>query len=86
MLSKLGNGQIEVASYEHPRMIMNLKVVVGISRSRLDWKYVEDRVRLFACRRLGVTSLPTKVCVFSEVSRRRKTEVSYFTSQFVNNY
>ncbi len=33
-----------------------------------------------------VTSLPTKVRVFSEVSRRRKTEVSYFTPQFLKNY
>jgi hypothetical protein len=33
-----------------------------------------------------LTSLLTKVRVFSEVSRRRKTEVSYFTSQFLNNY
>ena len=33
-----------------------------------------------------VTSLPTKVRVFSDIFRDRKTKVAYFTSQFLNNY
>ena len=33
-----------------------------------------------------ITSLPTKVRVFSDIFRDRKTKVAYFTSQFLNNY
>ena len=33
-----------------------------------------------------LTSQTSKVCGFSEVFRHRKTEVAYFTIQFLNNY
>jgi len=35
---------------------------------------------------LYLISLPTKVRVFSDIFRDRKTKVAYFTSQFLNNY
>ena len=33
-----------------------------------------------------VTSLRTKVRVFSDIFRHRKTKVAHFTSQFLHNY
>jgi hypothetical protein len=40
----------------------------------------------FLVNTLTLTSLPTKVRVFSDIFRDRKTKVAYFTSQFLNNY
>jgi len=55
-----------------------------LALARLSLKPVQRPPALV--QRQQLTSLPTKVRVFSDIFRDRKTKVAYFTSQFLNNY